>query len=106
MCDIWKGNGTPRQLDETDVLGLLVSLKKLHTRWVVMSGGEALMNPNLFRLCNILRTEGMKVTILSTGLLLKRYALQVVTRDRRIKPAAGCDHEVVVADLSVVDHRY
>jgi MoaA/NifB/PqqE/SkfB family radical SAM enzyme len=43
-----------------------------------MSGGEALMNPNLFRLCDILRAEGMKITILSTGLLLTRYAAEVV----------------------------
>jgi MoaA/NifB/PqqE/SkfB family radical SAM enzyme len=80
MCDIWKGNGTVKQLDETDVCNLLASLKKLGTRWVVMSGGEALLNPNLFRLCDLLRAEGLKVTILSTGLLLTRYAQQVVSQ--------------------------
>ncbi len=80
MCDIWKGNGHTQQLSEADVRGLLVSLKKLNTQWVVMSGGEALMNPNLFRLGDILRGEGMKITILSTGLLLKRYAEQVVNQ--------------------------
>src|SRR5712692_4562439 len=48
MCDIWKGNGNLRQLSEADVRDLLVSLKQLNTRWVVMSGGEALLNPNLF----------------------------------------------------------
>jgi MoaA/NifB/PqqE/SkfB family radical SAM enzyme len=80
MCDIWKGNGHSQQLTEADVQGLLVSFKQLNTQWVVMSGGEALMNPNLFRLCDILRAEGMKITILSTGLLLKRYAEQVVNQ--------------------------
>jgi MoaA/NifB/PqqE/SkfB family radical SAM enzyme len=80
MCDIWKGNGNTQQLTEADVRDLLNSLKKLGTRQVVMSGGEALMNPNLFRLCDILRAEGMKITILSTGLLLSRYAADVVTR--------------------------
>ncbi len=78
MCDIWKRNGSSQQLTETDVRQLLASLKKLRTRQVVMSGGEALMNPNLFRLCDILRAEGMKITILSTGLLLTRYAEPVV----------------------------
>lgn len=78
MCDIWKGNGNAQQLSEADVQGLLASFKKLGTQWVVMSGGEALMNPNLFRLCDMLRAEGLKITILSTGLLLKRYAEQVV----------------------------
>jgi Fe-coproporphyrin III synthase len=80
MCDIWKGNGNTQRLSEADVRDLLGSLKKLGTQWVVMSGGEALMNPNLFRLCDILRAEGMKITILSTGLLLKRYAGQVVSQ--------------------------
>jgi len=78
MCDIWKGNDNLRQLNEADVRGLLGSLKKLGTQWVVMSGGEALMNPKLFRLCDMLRGEGMKASILSTGLLLTRYAQQIV----------------------------
>ena len=78
MCDIWKTSSDNRQLSEEDVQSLLASLKKLNTQWVVMSGGEALMNPNLFRLCRILRSEGMRVTLLSTGLLLKPYAEAVL----------------------------
>lgn len=80
MCDIWKGNGSSQQLTEADVRELLASLKGLNTQWVVMSGGEALMNPNLFRLCQLLRDKGIKITILSTGLLLKKYAAQVVAQ--------------------------
>ncbi|MCI0396901.1 MAG: radical SAM protein [Chloroflexi bacterium] len=79
MCDIWKGNGNLQQLSEADVRGLLASFRELGTRWVVLSGGEALMNPNLFRLCTILKEHGIqKITILSTGLLLKKYARPVV----------------------------
>jgi MoaA/NifB/PqqE/SkfB family radical SAM enzyme len=66
---------------------LLDSLKQLGTQWVVMSGGEALMNPNLFRLCDMLRAARLKVTILSTGLLLKRYA----------EPVAASTDEVIVS---------
>jgi len=78
MCDIWQGNDNIQRLEETDVKNLLAAFKKLGTEWVTMSGGEALMNPNLFRLCDILRAEGLKVTVLSTGLLLKRYAAQII----------------------------
>jgi MoaA/NifB/PqqE/SkfB family radical SAM enzyme len=78
VCDIWQGNSNTQQLSEADVRELLGSLRQLRTQQVVMSGGEALMNPNLFRLCDILRAEGMKITILSTGLLLTRYAAEVV----------------------------
>ena len=84
MCDIWQGNGSATLLTEANVQDLLASLKKLRTRWVVMSGGEALMNPNLFRLCNILRAKGMKVTILSSGLLLTRYARQLVEQSDEV----------------------
>ena len=84
MCDIWQGNGNASLLTEADVQGLLVSLKKLRTRWVVMSGGEALMNPNLFELCNLLRNRGLKVTILSSGLLLSRYARQLVEQSDEV----------------------
>jgi Fe-coproporphyrin III synthase len=84
MCDIWKGNGNPIQLTEADAASLLESLKRLGTQQVVMSGGEALMNPNLFRLCDLLRAQGMKITLLSTGLLLKRYAPDVVSRSDEV----------------------
>ena len=36
-------------------MDLLDSLKKLGTQQVVMSGGEALLNPNFFRFCEILQ---------------------------------------------------
>lgn len=74
MCDIWKGNHHLRQLSENDVSGLLESLRRFGTQQVLMSGGEALLNRNFFRLCKILKREGIRVTLLSTGLLLERNA--------------------------------
>src|ERR1700756_3565286 len=70
MCDIWKGNNNLKQLTENDITSLLTSLKKFGTQEVVMSGGEALLNSNFFRLCEILQNKKIKVTLLSTGLLL------------------------------------
>src|ERR1700710_1396332 len=67
MCDIWKGNRNVKQLTENDLSGLLASLKNLGTQRVVMSGGEALLNPNFFTLCAILNREKIKVTLLTTG---------------------------------------
>ena len=57
MCDIWKDNKALKQLNEADITGLLMSLKKFGTQKVVMSGGEALLNPNFFRFCEILQKE-------------------------------------------------
>jgi MoaA/NifB/PqqE/SkfB family radical SAM enzyme len=55
MCDIWKGNHNLKQLTEDDISGLMNSLKKFRTQQVVMSGGEALLNKNFFRFCEILK---------------------------------------------------
>jgi len=78
MCDIWKDNKNLKQLTEKDIQGLLGSLKKFGTREVVMSGGEALLNPKFFRFCEILHRQGIKISLLSTALTLKRNAEQIL----------------------------
>lgn len=79
MCDIWKDNKNLKQLSENDIKGLLSSLKQLGTKVVVMSGGEALLNANFFRLCEILKKEGIAITLLSTGLLLKKNSGSILS---------------------------
>ena len=74
MCDIWKDNKNLKQLTPGDVSKLMVSLKKLDTRRVLMSGGEALLNKNFFKLCEILKREDIKITLLTTGLSIKQHA--------------------------------
>lgn len=78
MCDIWKDNKNLKQLTEKDIHGLLDSLRKLGTQQVVMSGGEALLNPNFFKFCDILKKQNIKVSLLSTGLTLRRNAEQLL----------------------------
>ena len=78
MCDIWKGNHNLKQLTENDIKDLLATFRKFGTRQVVMSGGEALLHPNFFRFCEILKKENIKVSLLSTGLTLKKHATQLV----------------------------
>ncbi len=79
MCDIWKDNKNLKQLTEKDIHGLMRSLTKLGTQQVVMSGGEALLNPNFFRFCEILKGQNIKVSLLSTGLTLKKNAPRILT---------------------------
>ena len=73
MCDIWK-------IKENKVFGVgdlgpqLDSIRRLGVRWIVFSGGEPLMNPELPQLCSLLRKEGIRLTLLSTGLLLRKCA--------------------------------
>jgi MoaA/NifB/PqqE/SkfB family radical SAM enzyme len=72
MCDIWKDNKNLKQLTEEDVKGLLGALKQFGTKQVLMSGGEALLNANFFRLCELLRKQDINITLLSTGLLFRK----------------------------------
>jgi len=84
MCDIWKGNNSVQELSEQDVLGMLDSFKELNTKTIVMSGGEALMHPTFFRLCEILKSNKLSITILSTGLLLKKYANEIISKTNEV----------------------
>lgn len=78
MCDIWKDNHNLKQLTEDDVKDLVDTFRKFDTKQVLMSGGEALLHPNFFRFCEILKKEAIKVSLLSTGLTLKKYAERLV----------------------------
>jgi MoaA/NifB/PqqE/SkfB family radical SAM enzyme len=78
MCDIWKGNGNRQLLQEEDIRQLLESFRRLHTRQVLLSGGEALLHPQFFRFCELLRAEGLYITLLSTGITLEKHAAQLV----------------------------
>jgi len=78
MCDIWKDNKNLKQLTEQDITGLLSSLRKFGTQQVAMSGGEALLNPNFFKLCEILKKENISITLLTTGLSIKKNAEQLI----------------------------
>jgi MoaA/NifB/PqqE/SkfB family radical SAM enzyme len=49
-----------------------------------MSGGEALMHPNFFQFCDILNSIDLKITVLSTGLLLERYAQDLVDKTNEV----------------------
>ncbi len=80
MCDIWKGNKNAKQLSEQDVQNVLSSLKRLHTKRVLMSGGEALLNKNFFHFCDIIREQGVKITLLSTGMTVERNAEKIIEK--------------------------
>ncbi len=77
MCDIWKVEKT-QEIGFSDLNRHLRDIETLDVRWVVFSGGEPLMHSDLFRLSGALRERGIRCTILSTGLLLKKKALSVV----------------------------
>ena len=64
---------TTRKLAAGDVAGWLAEWQRLGVRRV-FSGGEALLHSHLWELCDLLRAADIGITILSTGLLLRRQA--------------------------------
>jgi Fe-coproporphyrin III synthase len=73
MCDIWRIREV-RQIRREDLLPHLESLRAFKTKWVVLSGGEALLHDDLRGFLELLREENIRITLLSTGLLLAEHA--------------------------------
>jgi len=77
MCDSWKDR-TVKEIGVSDLERHVKDIETLGVRWAVLSGGEPLMHSDLSGLSAILRVLGIRVTALSTGLLLERNASLVV----------------------------
>jgi len=78
MCDIWKANHNKKEISEETLNKHLEAFRKLQVKHVALSGGEALMHSNLWKLCEGLKRIGAKISLLSTGITLKAHAQQVV----------------------------
>jgi len=77
MCDIWKTDLT-QEISASELERHGEDIARLRVEWVVFSGGEPLMHSDLFRLCRFLRRRNIRTTLLSTGLLIERYADQII----------------------------
>ena len=73
MCDIWRIRQV-REITPKDLEPHLASLRALRVRWVVFSGGEPLLHSDLPTLSDLFRAAGIRVTLLTAGLLLERHA--------------------------------
>jgi MoaA/NifB/PqqE/SkfB family radical SAM enzyme len=78
MCDIWKANSDKKEISEELLQKHIKAFKKLGVRRVALSGGEALMHSNLWKLCWLLKDIGIKISLLSTGITLRAHAADVV----------------------------
>lgn len=88
MCDIWQRKDG-RELDLHSFAQHRESLLCLGVQQVVLTGGEPLLHRNFAGLCNFLRDCGVRVTLLTTGLLLSKHAADV---------AEGLDEIIVSLD--------
>ncbi len=76
MCDIWRTTESVR-FTMQDLERQFGDIGDLGVEWVVFTGGEPLLNRDLFPMAMKLRSAGIRVTVLSSGLLLGRFAREL-----------------------------
>jgi len=75
-CDWWKQSGAD-DLTLPEIEEVAVALSALGTRVVVFSGGEPLLRPEVFEAAAMFRARGMSLHLLTSGVLLERFAERV-----------------------------
>jgi Fe-coproporphyrin III synthase len=76
-CDYWRtGRG---ELDLAAVKALLPDLMELQTRVALISGGEPLLNPEWPEIAQLLRSNGLRLWLLTSGLSLAKHARRAST---------------------------
>ena len=71
MCDIWKRKDG-RETQAADLERHRESIHSLGVKNVVLTGGEPLMNRDLDAICAFFRDLNVRISLLTTGLLLKK----------------------------------
>jgi MoaA/NifB/PqqE/SkfB family radical SAM enzyme len=73
-CDYWRHGVKDATL--ASVRRLLPSLEQLRTRAVVLSGGEPLLNPEWAEIADLLKSRGLSLWLLTSGLSLAKHAVR------------------------------
>lgn len=77
MCDIWKANADKREISLDELERHLEGIRRLHVQRVMLTGGEPLLHRNLWALCDRLQSDGITITLVTTGLLVEQHADEV-----------------------------
>lgn len=93
-CNWWRSIGEG-ELTIQEIGHLAASLPSLGTRLVVFSGGEPLLRPDVLEIAEIFRETGVRLHLLTSGLLLERRATGV----------ARCFERVIVS-LDAADREW
>jgi MoaA/NifB/PqqE/SkfB family radical SAM enzyme len=78
MCDIWKQETTV-ELKAESLRRHRESIRRLGVQHVVITGGEPLLHGDLHSLCGFFQELDIRLTLLTTGLLLQKRAETVAT---------------------------
>lgn len=75
-CDYWRHGREDMTLES--ISELLPSLRELGTRAILISGGEPLLHPQWPQIARLLREQGLRLWLLTSGLSLAKHAVQAV----------------------------
>lgn len=75
-CDIWQN--PRRNMPPALVTQLAEACRTLGTRWVLLSGGEAMQHPDWPAIADQFRASGARVLLLTNGLFLRKQASAVI----------------------------
>jgi MoaA/NifB/PqqE/SkfB family radical SAM enzyme len=79
MCDIWKANADQREISAADLARHVDALRALRVQRVMLTGGEPLLHRNLWSLCSQLQALRIRVTLVTTGLLIEPHAAEIAS---------------------------
>jgi len=77
MCDIWKANADKREISADDLEKHVDSIRALRVQRVMLTGGEPLLHRNLWALCSRLQSLDIRISLVTTGLLIDRHAADI-----------------------------
>ena len=77
MCDIWKANSEKREISSADLARHAESIRALRVQRVMLTGGEPLLHRNLWALCTALQALRVRITLVTTGLLVESHAAEI-----------------------------
>jgi MoaA/NifB/PqqE/SkfB family radical SAM enzyme len=101
-CDWWKHSGAD-DLTIGEIRELASALPALGTRVVVFSGGEPLLRPDVFDAAEIFRGQGMTLHLLTSGVLLDRFAGRVAQQFARVCVSLDAPSEALYEEIRGVD---
>jgi MoaA/NifB/PqqE/SkfB family radical SAM enzyme len=82
-CNWWQTDGAT-DLTLGEVRTLVDGLAELRTRLVLFSGGEPLQRREVFDMADLFRGKGIKLHLLTSGLLLEKFAQPVASRFEQV----------------------
>jgi MoaA/NifB/PqqE/SkfB family radical SAM enzyme len=101
-CDWWKRSGAD-DLSVDEIREVADALPPLGTRVVVFSGGEPLLRPEVFDAATIFRARGVTLHLLTSGVLLERFAERVAQHFARVCVSLDAASHALYTEIRGVD---